>query len=43
MDKVTVIIRCRNEENYIGFAIQSVIDNFQEPEIIILDNNSTDD
>ena len=43
MDKVTVIIRCRNEENYIGFAIQSVIDHFEEPEIIILDNNSTDD
>ena len=28
MDKLSVIIRCRNEESYIGFAIQSVIDHF---------------
>ena len=42
MDKLSVIIRCRNEESYIGFAIQSVIDHFDNPEIIIVDNNSTD-
>ena len=41
--KVSVIIRNRNEEEYIGFAIQSVIDHFKAPEIIIVDNNSTDD
>ena len=41
--KVSVIIRNRNEEEYIGFAIQSVIDHFKDPEIIIVDNNSTDD
>jgi glycosyltransferase involved in cell wall biosynthesis len=40
---VSVIIRNRNEADYIGFAIQSVIDSIPEAEIIILDNNSTDD
>ena len=43
MDKVSVIIRNRNEEQYIGFAIQSVLDNLRGSEIIIVDNNSTDD
>ena len=42
MDDLTVLIRNRNEEQYIGFAIQSVIDNFSNPEIIVLDNNSSD-
>ena len=42
MDKVSVIIRNRNEEQYIGFAIQSVLDHFNKPEIIVVDNNSTD-
>ena len=36
---VSVIIRNRNEGEYIGFAIQSCIDNFKKPEIIIVDNN----
>ena len=43
MDKISVIIRNRNESEYIGFAIQSVIDHFEDPEIIIMDNNSNDD
>lgn len=43
MDKISVIIRNRNESEYIGFAIQSVIDHFKDPEIIIMDNNSSDD
>ena len=43
MDKISVIIRNRNEEAYIGMAIQSVIDNFKDPEIIIIDNQSTDE
>ena len=42
MDNLTVIIRNRNEEQYIGFTIQSVIDHFSNPEIIVLDNNSSD-
>ena len=40
---VSVVMRCRNEERYIGYAIQSVLDFFDNPEIIIIDNNSTDD
>ena len=41
--KVSIIIRNRNENEYIGFAIQSCLDNFKKPEIIIVDNNSIDD
>ena len=40
---VSVIIRNRNESEHIGFAIQSCLDNFEKPEIIVVDNNSTDD
>ena len=43
MDNLSVIIRCRNEEQWIGHSIQSVIDCFNEPEIVIVNNNSTDD
>tara|TARA_B100000900_G_scaffold410640_1_gene428808 strand:+ start:1107 stop:1754 length:648 start_codon:yes stop_codon:yes gene_type:complete len=43
MENVSVIIRCRNEENHIGLAIQSVVDHFKNPEIIIIDNESTDE
>jgi glycosyltransferase involved in cell wall biosynthesis len=43
MENISVIIRNRNEEAYIGMAIQSVIDNFKDPEIIVIDNQSTDD
>jgi glycosyltransferase involved in cell wall biosynthesis len=39
---VSVIIRNRNEEQHIGFAIQSALDHFTNPEIIVVDNNSTD-
>ena len=42
MSNISVIIRNKNEERYIGYAIQSVLDNFNEPEIIVVDNNSTD-
>ena len=42
MSNISVIIRNRNEERYIGYAIQSVLDTFDKPEIIIIDNNSTD-
>ena len=43
MDNISVIIRNRNEAEFIGFAIQSCLDFFNKPEIIIVDNNSTDD
>lgn len=42
MDDVSVIIRCRNEERWIGHTIQSCIDFIDSPEIIIIDNNSKD-
>ena len=40
---VSVIIRNKNEADYIGFAIQSVIDYIPNADIIIMDNHSTDD
>ena len=43
MDNISIIIRNRNENEYIGFAIQSCLDHFNKPEIIIVDNKSTDD
>ena len=42
MDKISIIIRNRNEQDYIGFAIQSCLDFFDTPEIIVVDNNSSD-
>ena len=38
----SVIIRVKNEEKYIGHAIQSCIDYLQNPEIIIINDNSKD-
>ena len=41
---ISFIIRSKDEEAWIGHAIQSVIDNFgSSVEIIIVDNDSTDD
>ncbi len=42
---ISVIIRNRNEADYIGFAIQSVLDHIDvdNREIIVCDNESTDD
>ena len=42
-ENLSVIIRNRNEERWIGHCIQSVIDLVMKPEIIIVDNNSNDD
>ena len=42
-DKFSVIIRCKNEERWIGHCIQSIIDHLNSPEILIVDNNSNDD
>ena len=38
----SIIIRAKNEERWIGYAIQSVLDHLIKPEIIIVDNNSND-
>ena len=42
MENVSVLIRVKNEERWIGNAIQSALDHLQSPEIIVIDNNSTD-
>jgi len=42
MGKISIIIRNKNEERWIGHAIQSCLDFFNDPEIIIIDNESTD-
>tara|TARA_B100001057_G_scaffold426930_1_gene451387 strand:+ start:31 stop:714 length:684 start_codon:yes stop_codon:yes gene_type:complete len=38
----SVVIRAKNEERWIGYAIQSALDHLRKPEIVIVDNNSTD-
>ena len=38
----SVIIRNKNEERWIGHAIQSVVDFLDKPEIVIINNNSND-
>ena len=38
----SVVIRAKNEERWIGYAIQSALDHLKKPEIVIVDNNSTD-
>ena len=37
-DDITIIIRNKNEERWIGFAIQSALDFFVRPEIIVIDD-----
>ena len=43
MNNISVIIRSRNEERFIGHCIQSVTDFIGKPEIVLVDNESTDD
>ena len=43
MDNISVIIRCKNEERWVGHSIQSAVNFFEKPEIIVIDDNSTDD
>ena len=40
--KISVVIRCKNESRWIGHALQSVIDHIPNNEVILVDNNSTD-
>ena len=35
---ISVVIRTRNEERWIGHTIQSLLDHLIQPEIIIVDN-----
>ena len=40
---ISVVIRVRNEQSWIGHCIQSVLDFIEKPEIIVVDNNSSDE
>jgi len=40
---MSVVIRCRNEEHWVGHSIQSVLDFIDSPEIIIVDDHSKDE
>lgn len=42
LSKFSIVIRCKNEEKWIGHAIQSLLENLYKPEIIIIDNCSSD-
>ncbi|MHA2062767.1 MAG: glycosyltransferase family 2 protein [Candidatus Thorarchaeota archaeon] len=42
-DGIVALIRCRNEERWIGHAIQSVIDCIPEAKILVVDDRSTDE
>ena len=40
---ISIVLRNRNEAEYIGFALQSISDSVPTAEVIVVDNNSTDD
>jgi rhamnosyltransferase len=40
--KISIVIRCKNEERWVGHTIQSVLDFIPGNEIIIVDNDSQD-
>ena len=42
MKEISVIIRNRNEERWIGHCIQSCLENFIAPEIIVVNHKSSD-
>ena len=42
MGNFSVIIRVRNEERWVGHAIQSCLDHLEGPQIVVIDNNSDD-
>lgn len=40
--KVSVVIRAKNEERWVGHCIQSVLEQINSPEIILVNNQSSD-
>jgi len=40
---ISIIVRNRNEKEYIGFTLQSICDHIPDAEVIVIDNNSSDD
>ena len=43
MSNFSVIIRVKNEERWVGHAIQSCLDHLEGPQIVVIDNNSDDE
>jgi len=43
LENISVIIRNRNEERWIGHCIQSCLENFHSPEIIVINHKSEDE
>ena len=43
MDDFSIVIRAKNEERWIGHAIQSVLDHIEQPQIIVVDDHSRDE
>jgi len=43
MDNISVVLRIKNEERLIGHAIQSLLEKIIRPEIIVVNDHSTDD
>lgn len=43
MTRVSVIIRVKNEQRWIGHAIQSTLDILDGPQIVVVNNSSTDE
>ena len=41
--KFGFLVRTKNEEKWVGYALQSIKDYFPDSEIVIVDNESTDD
>jgi len=41
--EISVVLRCKNEEQFIGHSIQSLIDFIDNPEVIVINDRSTDD
>ena len=43
-EKYSIVLRVRNEERWVGYALQSIVDHIGEScEIIIVNNGTTDD
>jgi len=42
-DDISIVLRVKNEENHVGYCIQSILNTFKFPEIIIIDNDSNDE
>ena len=40
---MSFVIRSKNESRWIGHAIQSIVDIYEKPQIVIVDNESEDD